>query len=67
MVGMRERARWINAELVFESRPGAGTEVLLQWRARPMPSLPAVVAAPNARARATPTPSVATETGMRGA
>lgn len=34
LVGMRERARWIGAELAIDSRPGHGTEVLVAWRAK---------------------------------
>jgi signal transduction histidine kinase len=35
LVGMQERARWIGAELVVSSVPGAGTTVDVEWSTRP--------------------------------
>ncbi|GMV59406.1 MAG: hypothetical protein AMXMBFR72_25040 [Betaproteobacteria bacterium] len=32
LVGMRERAQWIGAQLAIESTPGAGTRVHVLWR-----------------------------------
>lgn len=33
LIGMQERARWIDAELTIDSAPGRGTAITVDWRA----------------------------------